>query len=53
MALKPDSFSSCVLVDFSVMNFKMNVCNNADQLNNMKCMINRCLALLIKQMDDR
>lgn len=31
MEWKPAGFSSFTLLDFSFMNFKMNVCNKADQ----------------------
>lgn len=36
MEWKPAGFSSCPLLDFIFMNFKMNVCNKADQLSRVQ-----------------
>lgn len=36
MEWKPTGFSSCTLLDFSFMKFKMNVCNKVDQLSRVQ-----------------
>jgi len=52
MARKLADFPSCMLLDFSFMSFKTNVCNKANQLSKqLRCMTSRSLARLIKKKD--